>query len=256
MAGLSLGRRMAVTPIAEEELLAADPTTAFTVDPNYIGEELALPRRVALRPRLGEAPPAAPKTYSPGFLETLDAVLGGETITGARKRMRAEHQAQAQEAALMEAAAALFADDPQALLLFQANPKALTDALSERYKPLEVTEGNTVVSAGEKPYTAPKQVVDGGHVLSVTPAGARYLGQRPMSHDEETDRSLGTAEHLRQKLKDARDYELESKRVGIAQDGLRHRLANAKAGGGSSGSGGGGGGRLGQSLGKPWERSW
>lgn len=253
--GLSLGRRGPVTPIDEDELLAADPATAFRVDPSYIGQVLAPPRRdEPLLPRLGEAPPEAARPYRPGFMETLDAVLGGETITGARKRLTAEHQAGLQEAALMRAAEALFADDPQAMMLFQANPKALTDAMAKRYEPLQVTGGNTVVSAGRPAYTAPKLEVSDGHALSLTPRGATHLGQRPMSHQEE----INEAEHLRQKLRDARAYEidqarvgLEGQRVGLQGQALRHRIANAKAGGGS------GGGLGGHSLGtKPWERDW
>lgn len=117
-------------------------------------------------------------------MKVFDQVLGGKTITEARDYLEEQAAAKAR-AAQMQQMIDQNVTDPRERMIAMANPKAWSDALAERLKPMQVTGGNTVLngSAGS-PYMAPK-LVDNDGVYGVQGSdGYTQTGQRGQTHAE------------------------------------------------------------------------
>lgn len=191
----------------------------FTVDPS------AQPIPAQAAP---QAVPAAPPTatpgapYKPSAWAILDQVLGGQTITDAKRgliRQHADDEAMASQRQMLQEAASSI-QDPHERLAFLLNPTEYAKQLATRYAAHNVNGGDSLAFGnpgdGGSSWTAPKVEVSGDSAVSITPDKMTVLGQRPMS----------TSENLElQKLQEAiRAHDLQNK---IAQGNLG--VANYRA---------------------------
>jgi len=145
-------------------------------------EPQTLPTEATGGPEAAPSPAEAP--YKPSGWAVLDRVLGGDTITEARRRLVNEHSAdeasQSQMATLQAALAGI--TDPRERIAFLLNPTEYGKSLSSRYGAQNVTGGNTVVyGQGGPTYTAPKVEMSGDSGVVLTPDKMTVLGSRPIS---------------------------------------------------------------------------
>lgn len=201
------------------------------------------PGMVDFLPKLGERPAAAPQAYKPGFMEMFDAVLGGQTITDARKGLIADHQAQedavttrAQVKKLMETVL----KDPREQLAFRQDPKEWAKAVSSNFGASNVGGGDTRVMPGFGAVTAPKIMAEGDSIISATPDGMEVLGKRDPSFAEQSKAEI--AEKL---------AEIRQMLAGNSVANTRSLIAKR-----SQPSGGGGGGSSPRPVtgGSPWNK--
>lgn len=191
------------------------------------------------RPGINDKPAEA---YSPSFLQVLDRVLGGDTITEARRNLITEDQATKQKAASLAEVRSLMGQvltDPRERLAYLANPEEWVKAVATNYAAANVGGGDTRVMPHYGSVTAPKVIESGDSIISATPDDMTVLGRREPSYKEKVDADikerLAEIRELLGKSKIARDAALTSqgeRRLG--QGDARLSLARQKAGGRSA----------------------
>lgn len=135
----------------------------------------------------------------------FDQVLGGRTISDARDYVAARDAEKAQSAQLQRYIEQNVTD-PNERMIAMANPKAWSDARAERYKPMQVTKGNTVrYGPGESDFTAPEMGIAADQFYTQTPGGVNITGTRAPSFDEKSSAAKRIA-----------DMEAELQRLKIA----------------------------------------
>lgn len=166
---------------------------------------------------------------------------------GYRKRTAAE--AGAAEAEKMRALAAeLYADDPEAQLLFSADPEAFVAARAERMKPRTMSGGQTYIdpTTGQR-FTAPtvEKMDDRFAYYDPETGEARYSEARSPTYQEGTGRMNAeeAARHNREQEKlGMGQLGVSRGNLGVAQGHLGvARTRVGREGAGFSGAGGGGG---------------
>lgn len=202
------------------------------------------PGMVDFMPKLGERPPAAPQAYKPGFMEMFDAVLGGQTITDARKGLRAEHQAQQEAATNRQRIAELkrqVLTNPLEELAFLANAGEWGKAVASNRQAANVEGGSTRVMPGFGQFSAPKVFEAGDSIISATPGESmEVLGKRDPSFKEQNDIDI------KERLADIREM-----LAGNSINNTRSLIAKR-----SQPNGGGGGGSSPRPVtgGSPWNK--
>lgn len=138
-------------------------------------------------------------TLAGATLSDIGAGLGGRqggslerVQSGFRKRVE-EAQAQARAAQMQDLAQQLYGDDPEAQLLFMADPEAFVGARAERLKPRTMSGGQTYIDpmTGQR-VTAPSVEKMDDRMVYYDPATgeARYSERRGATiAEEETGRS-------------------------------------------------------------------
>lgn len=204
------------------QLQSANPADAVE---GYMAQPMAAPGPVRFKP--GPTMEQA-KEWSPSILAIIDGVLGGSTITEARRREIARHQAMQDEALRQGLAYDVLGQDPREILTYLTDPEAWAGQSSRNYAPITAGEGQTVMRPGEEPVTTPKTGVAGDTFYTQTPQGVAQTGRRAPSYAEVQD-----AENARiRAIQDQR--ELEAK---IANWSEGRAIQRARAGGGGGGGG-------------------
>lgn len=181
----------------------------------------------------------APETYKPSAWSVFDRVLGGSTITEARRDLEMEDIARRNALAQREAMARALETitDPRERMAYLLNPEKLGEAYADRYKPQSVTGGNSVLfGEGGQVYTAPKVDMSGDSGVVLTPTGMTVLGQRPISQAEKTE--IAKLEEARRKNDMMDKLGLGRLAVSQGQLGVARQRAAQSGGGGGAPSGG------------------
>lgn len=210
--------RFGFTALRPVEPITAD--LSRTVDPAAIQAKREItPAKVRLdnptfRPGINDKPAEA---YSPSFLQVLDRVLGGDTITEARRNLLAEDQAAKQKAATIAEVRGLMGQvltDPRERLAYLANPEEWVKAVATNYAAANVGGGDTRIMPKYGAVTAPKVIESGDSIISATPEDMTVLGRREPSFKEQADADikerLAEIRELLGKSKIARDAALTS----------------------------------------------
>lgn len=186
--------RFGFTALRPVEPIEAD--LSRTVDPAAIQAKREItPAKVRLdnptfRPGINDKPAEA---YSPSFLQVLDRVLGGDTITEARRNLIAEDQATKQKAASLAEVRGLMGQvltDPRERLAYLANPEEWVKAVATNYAASNVGAGDTRVMPHYGSVTAPKVFESADSIISATPDEMTVLGRREPSFKEQADADI------------------------------------------------------------------
>jgi hypothetical protein len=124
----------------------------------------------------------------PGFWQTVDLVLGGDTITDAREKLRqreldrrTEPAEQALRGQLLEYIATLPAREQA---IYFTKPETWASDAGEAMKPRTLSGGSTEIRGDGSTYTAPVLGVNGDQGFTQTPDAFTVTGQRGPSHEE------------------------------------------------------------------------
>jgi hypothetical protein len=167
----------------------------------------------------------------------LDGRQGGG-VAAMQQNMLAQQAANQQAEQLKGFEASI--TDPRELAFFRAAPEPYLKAMAERFKPMTVAGGSTVLNGPSGTFTAPNLVNDDGIYGTQTADGYTQTGQRgPSIAETETGRHNKASETMDAVRAAIARGQLTVQQGQLILDREKHTARSAAGGYGTPGSGGG-----------------